>query len=445
MCQPLVARRPMKRWLILLGLLLTATPILGQDRDLKVRNDRKTFGSSRDWIYNDLAAGVGAAKASGKPLLVVFRCIPCEACQKFDDDVARRDPVIRDLLDEFVCVRIVQANAIDLTVFQHDFDLSFAAYLMNPDLTIYGRFGTRSNRPEYEDITLEGLRKAMEAALRLHRDYQAIRPSLAGKQVKQSRYKTPRDYPSLSGKYGETLDYEGKVAKSCMHCHQIREAERLVYRAAAVPIPDEVLFPYPDPSVLGLKLDPKAMARVERVSPDSTAEQAGLRSGDDILTLAGQPLLSIADLQWVLHNAPASAKLPVRVRRDGKDEDLVLELREGWRRGDISRRATTWDLRRMGLGGMKLADLEERRVAAKLPMDSMALRVEHVGEYGEHAAAKRAGFKKGDIIVAFDGLAGRMSESELIAYSVQRKRPGDEVAVTVLRDGERTVLKFALQ
>ncbi len=104
----------------------------------------------------------------------------------------------------------------------------------------------------------------MEAALRMHRDYGAVKPSLAGKQVKQSRYKTPRDYPSLSGKYGEAIDYEGKTARSCMHCHQIREAERLVYRTAKEPIPDEVLFPYPDPAVLGLKMDPKAMARVER-------------------------------------------------------------------------------------------------------------------------------------------------------------------------------------
>ena len=38
-----------------------------------------------------------------------------------------------------------------------------------------------------------------------------------------------------------------------------------------------------------------------------------------------------------------------------------------------------------------------------------------------------------------------MSESELLAYALQRKRPGDEVAVTVLRDGERKTLRFALQ
>ena len=409
----------------LIGLLLLTSFASAQDRDAKVRNDRKAFGVSKDWIYNDLGEGVRAARAGNKPLLVVFRCIPCEACQEFDDDVARRDPIIRDLLDEFVCVRIVQANTIDLTRFQHDFDQSFAAYLMNPDLTIYGRFGTRSDRPEHEDISLEGLRKAMEAALRMHRDFETVKPSLAGKQVRQARYKTPRDYPSLAGKYGEAIDYEGKTAKSCMHCHQIREAERLVYRSAREPIPDEVLFPYPDPAVLGLKMDPKEMATVERVAPGSIAGRAGLRAGDEIATLAGQPLLSIADLQWVLHNAPAATKLTAKVRRDGKTMDLTLDLPEGWRRGDISWRATTWDLRRMGLGGLKLAELDARgRDRVKLPAGSMALRVEHVGEYGEHAVAKKAGFRKGDVIVSFDGMSRKMSESDLLAYTVQNEATG---------------------
>ena len=148
----------------------------------------------------------------------------------------------------------------------------------------------------------------------------------------------------------------------------------------------------------------------------------------------------------MLHNAPATAKLPAEVRRDGEALDLTLDLPEGWRRGDISWRATTWDLRRMGLGGLKLAELDGRAAGeAKLPGDAMALRVEHVGEYGEHAVAKRAGFRKGDILVSFDGLTGTMSESELLAHALQSKRPGDEVAVTVLRDGEERRLKFALQ
>jgi len=430
-----------------LSVLLLASPLLAQDRDTKVRNDRKEFVASSDWVYNDLEKGMRAAREANKPLLVVFRCIPCEACQEFDDDVARRDPVIRDLLDEFVCVRIVQANTIDLTRFQHDFDLSFAAYLMNADLTIYGRFGTRSGRPEHEDISLEGLRKAMEAALELHRIYASVKSSLAGKQVKQTVYKTPNNFPSLAGKYGESINYTANTARSCMHCHQIRDAERLVYRRAGKPIPDEVLYPYPDPEVLGLKIDPKSRVKVERVEEGSPAGLADLRPGDEILTAAGQPLLSTADLQWVLHNAPTSLKLPVEVQRNGRTMNLTLDLSEGWRSGDISWRVTTWDLRRMGFGGLRLKDLpDEERTERGLAETGMALLVQHAGEYGEHSIAKRAGVRKGEIVIAFDSLADRMTESRLLAYTLQKKRPGDTVTLTVLRaNGERATLRFSLR
>jgi hypothetical protein len=432
----------------LIALLLPAAPMLAQDRKALVHQDRERFSASPDWVYNDLAKAQAAAQAANKPLFVVFRCIPCEACQEFDDDVARRDPIIRDLLDKFICVRIVQANTIDLARFQHDFDQSFAAYFLAPDLTILGRYGTRSGRPEFEDISLHGLRKALEAALEMHASFDGLRAALAGKQVKPGPFKLPTDYPSLAGRYGPTLDYEGAVVRSCMHCHQIGEAERLLYRARSEPIPDKVLFPYPDPSVLGLLFDPREKATVTRVAEGSIAEAAGLRPGDSIETLEGQPLLSIADFQWVLHNAPATAHLHAKVRRWNEKKNLTLKLPEGWRQGDLSWRATTWELRRMALGGMRLDDLSDsERDAANLSRDSMALRVRHAGKYDPHDAAHRAGVKDGDIITAFDGFKGRFSETALIARSLQTRKPGETVTVELRREGsaEPITLTFAVQ
>jgi hypothetical protein len=433
--------------LVALGLGILATVRLpAQDRDTKVRNDRKAFQESTAWIYNNLTEGIQAARAADKPLFVVLRCIPCEACQEFDDDVARRDPIIRDLLDAYVCVRIVQANTLDLTHFQDDFDQSFAVFLMNPDLTLYGRFGTRSERPEEEDISLEGLRKAMAEGLRMHKAYTAVKPSLADKQPRPVRFKTPLEYPSLAGKYQVTIDYTENTARSCMHCHQIRDAERLFYRTSGEPMPDAVLFPYPDPGVLGLTMDPKEMATITRVTPGSIADRAGLREGDALAILAGQPLLSIADIQWVLHNTPAAAQLAVEIRRDGKSLTRTLDLPTGWRDGNISWRVTTWELRRMVFGGMKLGDLDDaQRREAKLPLDSLALRVQYVGQFGAHALAKKAGVLQGDVLIAFDGRTDRMSESQLIANLLRRRKPGEVVSLTVLRDGEKRVMSFAQQ
>ena len=166
-------------------------------------------------------------------------------------------------MDRFVCVRIPQANTIDLARFQFDFDQSFAAFLMNPDGTLYGRFGTRSGRDnEEDDISLEGLHDALAGALAMHEDYAKVKPSLAGKQVSDPRFSRPAQYPSLRGRFGLRIDYQAQnVAKTCMHCHQIGEAERQVFRLEGKPVPDDVMFPYPHPKTLGLTMDPTRSAR----------------------------------------------------------------------------------------------------------------------------------------------------------------------------------------
>ena len=167
----------------------------------------------------------------------------------------------------------------------------------------------------------------MTEGLRMHKAYAAVKPSLADKQPRPVHFKTPLEYPSLAGKYSATINYTENNSRSCMHCHQIRDADgRLVYRRSREPMPDAVLFPYPDPSVLGLMMDPKEMATITRVAPASVAERAGLQKGDALVSLAGQPLLSIADLQWVLQNTPATAQLAAEVRRDGKTLTRTLDL-----------------------------------------------------------------------------------------------------------------------
>jgi hypothetical protein len=441
-------RRPFALALALLAALSGHAAAQNTPRDLKVRADREAFAARADWIYNDLDAAVAAAKKDGKPLFVAFRCIPCEACQEFDDDVARRDPIIRDLLERFVAVRIIQANNIDLNRFRYDFDQSFAVVLMHPDGTILARHGTRSDRPEAEDMALEGLRATMEGALKLHAEYGAIRPSLAGKQVAPGPYRTPRDFPGMAETFGTAIDYEGTTAKSCMHCHQVREAERLAFRNKGGPIPEDVLYPYPDPETLGLRLDPKTTATVKAVAPGSAAATAGLAPGETIAALRGQPILSTADVQWALHTIPGEAKeLEATVRRaDGTSRPVTLPLPDGWRRGNISWRTSTWDLRRMALGGLRLSEpLRAERRALGIAPEKLALQVTHAGEYGEHAVAKRAGVRRGDVIVAVDGEDAAMSESDLIAYALRTRKPGESIALTYLRDGKRTTVAIRQQ
>ena len=78
-------------------------------------------------------------------------------------------------------------------------------------------------------------------------------------------------------------------------------------------------------------------------------------------------------------------------------------------------------------------------------MDTLALMVLNVGQYGMHAAAKNAGFLKGDVIVECDGLKKKMGESELIDHLLQTRFPGEKVKVTVLRNAQRIDLDLPMQ
>jgi hypothetical protein len=420
-----------------------------QPREEKVRNDRTKVEAAGFWIYNDLTKGIAEAKMTGKPLLVVLRCIPCEECVKLDDDLVNEDKRVRPLLEQFVRVRIVSTNGLDLALFQFDYDQSFAAFLLNADGAVYGRFGTRSHRTSWsDDVSIEGLAAALQGALELHRQYPRNKADLAGKKGPAPEFPSPEKYPLLRGKYGPKLNYEDKVVPSCIHCHQIGDAQRQLYRDRKEPIPEQVLFPYPHPKSLGLILDPKERAAVLRVEKDSPAEQAGLRKGDAILRLGGQPLLSIADVQWVLHQtSPQGAALKAEVRRGGRTTELTLTLPNGWRqRGDISWRVSTWGLRRMAAGGMVLEELPAAdRKKVGLPEAALALRVKHIGQFGPHAAAKNAGFRQGDIVVSFDERTDLRRETDLLAHAVNQRKPGDRVAVTVLRDGNKINLALPMQ
>ncbi len=432
----------------LLVVLLASLAVAQNPREKIVRDDKMKLESDESWIYNDLALGRSEARAQNKPLLLIFRCLPCEACALFDEQIVRRDPKVRELMDRFVCVRIPMANGMDLSQFQFDYDLSFSAFFMHPDGTIYGRFGTRSSIKEAEkDISLEGFAAALRASLALHAAYPGNRERLAGKQPRPVQYRTPDEFPSLRGKYPAKLNYEGQVVQSCMHCHQIRDAQREAYRSAGEPMPEQELFPYPMPQVIGFALDPKTCGDVAQVTPGSLAARAGLRPGDELLALDGQPIVSIADVQWVLHNAPAAGSLTAEVRRGTATHTLRIELPSGWRRAsDISWRVSTWPLRRMVTGGLVLEDLpDDRRRQLGLRSDELALLVRHVGQYGAHAAAKRAGFQNGDVLVAVPGITGCASEAELLTTLVNTTRPGRNVNVTVLRGTQRLTLSLPQQ
>lgn len=433
---------------LLLG-LLAFSRVSGEtvkDREGAVRGDRAKLESDPRWNYNDLDSGFRLAREKNKPVLVVMRCVPCMACMGIDTSVLN-DPLLSPLLDEFECVRVINANALDLTRFQFDYDLSFSALIFNGDGTLYGRYGSWLHQKDPANKTFTSFTKALEAALALHKGYPANKASLAGKQGVPLPYKTPVEFPSLAGKYQSKLDWNGKVVASCVHCHMVGDAVRAYYRSENKPLPVEWIYPQPSIETLGVTLATDDVAKVEAVAAGSPGAKAGLQAGDNIISLNGQPVISLADVAWVLHRSPHAGSVAVALKRDSNEVAAILELPAGWRlKSDISRRVGTWPMRAMAFGGMNMEDLDdEARAKAGLPKDSMALLVKHVGEFGQHAAAKKEGFKAGDILVQAGEWKERMSESALIGQLLLHHLPGEKLEAAVLRGKERVELKLPEQ
>lgn len=440
----------MKTSFILMGLLAllaaTCSAETVKDREGAVRGDKAALENDPRWNYNDIDAGFRLAKTTGKPLLVVLRCVPCMSCAGMDAGVLQ-DESLKALLDQFVCVRVINANALDLTRFQFDYDLSLTGIVFNGDGTVYGRFGSWTHQKDPLNKSVSSFQKALQAALDVHKGYPGNKAALSGKQPVATPFRTPVEFPTLATKYGSKLDWEGKVVQSCVHCHMIGDAMRAHHRTEGRPMPLELVYPHPTPDVLGLKLAADEIAKVEEVAPESIAAKAGLKPGDEIVAMEGQPLISTADFSHVMHRAPAAGSLKAAVKRGGSTEELTLVLPGGWRvQTDISKRVGTWPMRAMAFGGMHMVDLtDEERTAKGLTKEQLALHIDHVGQYGPHAMAKKAGFQKGDILVHVDDLDSRMTEGQLIGHLLVSHQPGEKIPATVLRGGKKVQLEMPQQ
>jgi len=417
-----------------------------KDREGAVRQEKATMQGDARWNWNDIEGGFQLAKATGRPLLVVLRCVPCLSCAGIDASVLQEAALV-PLLDQFVCVRVINANALDLSRFQFDYDLSFSAIMFNGDGTIYGRYGSWLHQKDPLNKTTASFKKALEAALALHAGFPGNKAALAGKQGGPVPYQTPVEFPKLSAKYQSKLDWEGKVVQSCVHCHMVGDAFRAHFRSQGKAVPPEWIYPQPSIETLGLTLATDDIAKVEAVAAGSAGQAAGIQAGDIITHLNGQPLVSIADVSWVLHRQPDAGTLTATIQRGGSIAELTTKLPTGWRmKSDISRRAGTWPMRAMAFGGMKMDDIPDtERTALGLGLEGMALRIMHVGQYGEHAKAKQAGFKKDDILVQVGEMQQRLTEGEIIGHLLLKHRPGEKIPAAVLRGGKRVEMKLPQQ
>jgi hypothetical protein len=319
-------------------------------------------------------------------------------------------------------------GGVDLDRFQFDFDMTWAAFFMNTDLTIYGRYGSRNDHGPASSalLSVSSLKHALERALEIHRGYPANREALAGKQGRPAPWSRPERIPGLA-KHAK----RAKPPERCIHCHHVPQGERRTVIDRKQLLTEKEIWVYPFPENVGLEIDVADGRTVKKVRAGSFAAQAGARAGDIVETMNGQPIVSIADMQWVLHHLPATAELKLGVAREGKSMALTLPLAGDWRHTNLSWRASFHNLRL----GLRLEDLTAaERKRAGLPADTLALRVERVMP---NHVSRQSGVKRGDVIVEVAGRTDRWDESEFVAHIRTAYAKGKQVRIVLLRGGRR--------
>lgn len=426
---------PHSRQTLIGFMLLFLTCAAQAQDDLPLREQVKDIVPAAHWIYDDLPKAQAEAKQSGKPLLVVLRCVPCPPGKTLDGQVMNPNPELEALEKKFVCVRVIQTKGLDLKLFAYDYDMSWAAMFLTADGAVLGRYGTRNATGPGSDnlLSVGGFRSAAERALALFASYPANKGELAGKLAKTVDYARPEETPGLTDRKGVET-----TRRNCIHCHMVREfALRAKWEEGRLTKSD--LFVFPMPQRVGLTLDIDNGLLVKEVAAGSVAAEAGITAGDELVSLSGQPLISTADVQWALHVAPVEATLPVTLKRAGKTLAKQLKLFGDWKEYDIGWRASSWYGLRQGVKFEPLPTAEREKVG--LTADQLALVIK--GLFGKGGPKlQQAGFKTGDIIVAVDGKSAPLTESQFLALLRLNYGPRDTIKLTLLRGDKRQELSI---
>lgn len=426
----------------LLALVLLSSLLRAQDDSLRARLKDSHAEGADFWVYNDLAVTLAKAKRLNRPVFVTFRCVPCKACAGFDAEVANGNERIRALAESsFVPLRQVEMKDVDLTQFQFDHDLNWAAMFINADGAVYGRYGTQSAAGPDAYNSIASLEKAMQRVLKLHAVYPKNAAALAGKRAAPKPYQTALEMPGLQNK--EKLS--GLTARgNCIHCHNIHDAENAQWQSSGQ-FKWEMLYRYPLPDNVGLHIDPQDGCKIERVEAGSPAAKAELQAGDSVTHVNGQPIISIADIQWVLHHLPNTlATVQITATRDGHASTRTLQLAPDWKQSDISWRGSIWSLKPRP-GFWTVIANEEQMKNLPLPAGSKPLRVQGINNnINEGRSARQAGLREGDLITHVGDKLLTAAPKDFTVYLKQNYRVGDKLPLTLLRNGQTQRIEVPL-
>jgi serine protease Do len=182
------------------------------------------------------------------------------------------------------------------------------------------------------------------------------------------------------------------------------------------------------------KLESPEGALVSSVERGGAADKAGLKSGDVIRKLDGQPIVASGDLPAMLSLARPGQKVAMEIWRDGKLERITATLGSASDKADPGDRASVASVdnsSKLGLALRPLDPIERRQsgIASGLVIEDAA------------GAAASAGVQPGDVLLSVNGkpvssveqvrsLVGKATKS--VALLIQR---GDDKIFIPVRIG----------
>ena len=223
--------------------------------------------------------------------------------------------------------------------------------------------------------------------------------------------------------------------------------------------------------VARLKLPEERGALVKSVEKDTPAEKAGLKEGDVILRYQGESVLSAAQLARLVRETPPGRTVSLEVNRAGGTQKLSATLEEGrrlhfggdfevpvppepplppevpeaFRLEDLGRgRRLLWRDRWSERGPRKLG-IRYQEIEGQLAEYFRLTEREGVlvTSVEEGSPAAQGGIKAGDVVLKFAGKTVR--DGDDLRSALDAARPGDEVVLTVQRDGKPLDLKVKLE
>jgi serine protease Do len=177
-------------------------------------------------------------------------------------------------------------------------------------------------------------------------------------------------------------------------------------------------------------------ALVRSVSEKGAAAAAGIRVGDVITSVNGQPVKDARSLQLTIGNMAPGAKVDVKLLRDGKQKDFKVTLKEMPGEPRLASRGNNnnngpAESEDEALKGVEVADLDANvRSQLKLPADLQGAVILSVDP---NSAAAEVGLQMGDVIQDINKKPVTGAED---AVNLSKLTPDKKTLVRFWRNGE---------